>query len=395
MLLFACLATCGCQWGGRHKTQLERESRVLEDRNNYLLAQLDQAQDDLKCLREENEMLQRGLTEAGSDYGGPRSRTRSDDRRRERDRDSEIPDEPPVLKVTVPDQSEFRSETPDAFRAPGGEASQEKSEEGSSFERGAPPRGGEGSDATPPGNEDREKSEEPGLLPGFPSAPSGPELSLRTSSEGVVGIDVGELFLEKITGLTDAPNEEGFSLVVRPRDKSGRPLPAAAPISVAVIDPAVPDESARVARWDFEPWETASVYEPTPDGPGFRLRLRWPENRPKHKELHLFVRYTTADGRRVQAEAPLDLGRLAIAEPPGGGWQRKVAPEPRHEPEPPREIARFRERPRPVVDEAPAWNQASDDRRTSTDSNTAVRRSEEPKQVAKRLKRPVWSPDRE
>ena len=38
------------------------------------------------------------------------------------------------------------------------------------------------------------------------------------------------------------------------------------------------------------------------------LELPWPADPPVHGQLYLFVRYTTSDGRKLQAEGPIEIG---------------------------------------------------------------------------------------
>ena len=45
--------------------------------------------------------------------------------------------------------------------------------------------------------------------------------------------------------------------------------------------------------------------------------MAWPADPPKHNRLHLFVRYVTADGRRLEANAPIDV---ALAGERQAGW---------------------------------------------------------------------------
>ena len=36
--------------------------------------------------------------------------------------------------------------------------------------------------------------------------------------------------------------------------------------------------------------------------------MAWPDGPPKHHKLHVFVRYVTADGRKLQTDGPIDVG---------------------------------------------------------------------------------------
>jgi hypothetical protein len=106
--------------------------------------------------------------------------------------------------------------------------------------------------------------------------------------------------------------DQGILVVVEPRDRKGRTIDAPAEMSVVVIDPAVEGDAARVARWDFTPAETAA------------LTTVWPADPPAHNKLHLFVRYVTADGRKLQAERPIEV---ALAGDKTARWNPDQEPE--------------------------------------------------------------------
>ena len=83
-----------------------------------------------------------------------------------------------------------------------------------------------------------------------------------------------------------------------------------------VYDPAVRNEervAVLVGRWDF----TAAGARWLPAAPArtaqVHLTMAWPKGPPKHHKLHVFVRYIAADGRKLQADGPIDIGR---AKPP-------------------------------------------------------------------------------
>ena len=74
--------------------------------------------------------------------------------------------------------------------------------------------------------------------------------------------------------------------------------------TIVLIDPAVPGEGGRYARWDFAADGTAGLYRPAqgtaPAGAYFELP--WPDAPPAHDRLKLFVRVTTVDGTKLEAE---------------------------------------------------------------------------------------------
>jgi hypothetical protein len=94
--------------------------------------------------------------------------------------------------------------------------------------------------------------------------------------------------------------DQGLLVVVEPRDLSGNILSLPGDINVALFDPALSGEQARLARWDFVAAETEGMVR-TGSQPGIHLRLPW-KSTPAHDRLKVFVRYTTRDGRKLQTE---------------------------------------------------------------------------------------------
>jgi len=104
------------------------------------------------------------------------------------------------------------------------------------------------------------------------------------------------------------PGDEGIRFMLEPRDAQGHILAAPGEVSVVALDPAAEGEAARVARWDFPAHEIARRFRKG----GFLLEALWPAP-PKHNDLHLFVRYTTRDGRRIEIDRPI---RVALSGSP-------------------------------------------------------------------------------
>jgi hypothetical protein len=111
--------------------------------------------------------------------------------------------------------------------------------------------------------------------------------------------------------------DAGVSVLIEPRDAHGRLVPAAGPVSVVVLDRGRSGDAARVARWDFTAEQISTLYRKTPYGEGIYLEMPWPGSPPERGHLHLFVRYTTQDGRNLEASCELDVA-LPRREP---AWQ--------------------------------------------------------------------------
>jgi len=187
-------------------------------------------------------------------------------------------------------------------------------------------------------------------------------------------------------------------------------VPAAGRISVVVLDRGTSGEAARVARWDFTEEQTASLYRRTPHGEGLYLEMPWPGEPPARSHLHLFVRYSTKDGRSVEASREID-----VALPPQRqqGWTRLSTSA--SEPEPVQTAKTWQQKPRryedapvqPATAEEPAREPPPRALRTaarepaaaSADETTTkeLASTEKPaataaRSSAVRLERPVWSP---
>jgi len=175
--------------------------------------------------------------------------------------------------------------------------------------------------------------------------------------------------------------DEGLNLLIEPRDAEGRLVAAAAPVSVVVLDPALTGEAARVARWDFAAEEIAARLATTTDGQGILLEAAWPAGPPNHSRLHVFVRYTTDDGRRVEADRAIEVA-LAGEEAPR--WQPALA----KAAAPPAARTTAEERQR----RAATQTEPSPTEPTRTASRPAQPRSHD--RPAAKLQPPVWSPDR-
>ena len=155
------------------------------------------------------------------------------------------------------------------------------------------------------------------------------------------------------------PGDEGIALRLQPRDAQGRLVEAPGKVAVVVLDPALQGESARVARWDFSAAQTSTRFRGSGTARGIHLNAAWPAAAPSHGELHVFVRYTTVDGRRFEMDQPIHVAL------PGERVPRWVATDPLIEP--PSPTVRLPQ-PQPV-------------RTASRPAEPSVRR-------------PEWSPDR-
>ena len=315
-----CLAAIGCRTDPRIAA-LEQELRLHEDRIYQLQDCLEDANNDLASCRQENQVPRGGpgtadveidvAPEPLSDDGisPPKPSTQREPIKRPAPETRPKSDAKPDLKIDLPDLLQPPA-TP-SRPSPGVPGIGETPESGGTAPKFQP------------------NSDKSGRLPPRVDPPS--DADPESARADMIALS------DLLTAGFDADGrsgDEGLSVVVQPRDVDGRWMTAAAPISVVVIDPALSGQDARVARWDFSAKQTAQLYRKLGSGEGFHLELPWPSGVPLHRRLRLFVRYTTADGRRLHADKPIEVALAADPAAPGPfptspspTWRRKASGE--------------------------------------------------------------------
>jgi hypothetical protein len=172
------------------------------------------------------------------------------------------------------------------------------------------------------------------------------------------------------------PGDEGIRLVLELRDGRGRILDAPGEVVVVALDPALEGEAARVARWDFPADEIARRFR----NGGIRLEALWPTP-PKHNDLQLFVRYTTRDGRRIEAEHPIRIALLG--EPPKHWSPTEPRPMPTVKPAPDPEPGPNLQAGQPLDSSNPLTPQVRLSQRSASAANATPK-----------VQPPAWSPYR-
>jgi hypothetical protein len=107
--------------------------------------------------------------------------------------------------------------------------------------------------------------------------------------------------------------DEGLTLMVEPRDAAGELVKATGTISVVAMDPVQQGDAARVARWDFQPDELSQHFRNSSLAQGYQFELPWPAGRPDSRDLRLFVRYTSEEGRRITVDTPVSIRHTSQA----------------------------------------------------------------------------------
>ncbi|HVX64406.1 MAG TPA: hypothetical protein VHC19_27530 [Pirellulales bacterium] len=284
-VLLAVTAT-GCR-ANISQELLEQELRMQEDKIYEQQGQIEEYQAQLESCRRENRTLLKSTPIATS----PRAESR-------RKGHSPSEGELSLPDVQVPGEAAPPYDGPPLISPPDPQVPE--GERPRSEERFSPPNMQLPSTSATPGDHMQLPDYE---LPDDDEAP----LDDRTAAGDVVT----QITLNrKLTGGHNAdgePGDDGLMVVVEPLDAAGQLLEIPGPVSVVVLDPAQQGEAARVARWDFTAEEAAEHMKRTPMGDGLHFELRWPHSPPVNRELNLYVRYTTPDGKKLQVEKTIDI----------------------------------------------------------------------------------------
>jgi hypothetical protein len=278
------LLALGCRTNP-NQVLLEQESRLLEDRIYQLEAQLDDSCAAREATIRENESLKKEL--AVGDRGPGR-------------------------------------DAPGSSGAPGGSSSGPSITPPSDIPRS---RRSEAPNLEAPTIELPEPSDTPPEeLPGTPGGPpsGAPKVGPTGDSSAANGVPTKLIINKRLTGGLDRDGhngDEGVLVVVEPRDAQGQLVKGPGDVSIVLMDPALEGSAQRVARWDFSADEVPSHFQSTPLGQGLRFQLAWPAEPPKNRQLQLFVRYTTPEGAKINADVPIDV--RAPGDPPGADREAK------------------------------------------------------------------------
>lgn len=289
-------ALLGCQTP-RIVRDLERENRELENKIWELAGLLEDKQAELEACRRQSERQGTGGTETRT----PKRAEDAAPRWPERAEPPPLPrrdglpgiDISPPLQESSPEQALPGSQTPST--APGAFIPPDSSTALPQFpdttRNEVPARGTEGVSALAVSRGEIAKATGRVRQGG-----SDEVTALVLHPEWVRGID-----------LDGRPGDDGIQVLLQPMDDRGDILAAAAPVSVVVLDPQLSGLSARIARWDLHPDEVRSYFVQRGGTSGYLLDLPWPAEPPVHGQLLAFARYTTADGRKLEAQAEVNV----------------------------------------------------------------------------------------
>ncbi len=293
--LFVCVATIGCRSNNSDRAYLYQELREQEDEIYALEDLIDQYEAKVASCRRANQALRR----EGSEGQG------------EGNSSSSVPGtfQPPRIDFVPPSDSD--TDAP-AYEPPDEPLSE------------------------PPGTLPLETPEYE--MPDVPDVPRTDDSEIRQSSYHEHGPredaprrgasrlrftqdeeEITDYRLDHITlnrQLTGAhnrdghPGDEGVYIVIEPRNAADQVIDVPGKLTIVVMDPAKRGPDARIARWDYTMEEAADTFRKSLFGRGMHLELPWPAEPPQGRELSLFVRMATADGRRLIAEKRIQADPL-------------------------------------------------------------------------------------
>lgn len=97
----------------------------------------------------------------------------------------------------------------------------------------------------------------------------------------------------------DDDADDGLVLLLLPKNERGQMVPAAAALSIVVLDPAREGAAARIGRWDYSAAEIKQKIQPLGTNQGIQLTLPWNGPDPSADRVIVFARYTFENGRQV------------------------------------------------------------------------------------------------
>lgn len=367
-----CLALAGCRTDPSILL-LERQNRLLEDEVYRLRGMIQDY---------EEGMSQNCVAADGGDTGKIReSAAEQDESPSPRGGKSRSSRSIPGPTVEMPGEALPPNEIPETLQRPAGTRAPIESDRQNPPEKIIRPRESPG-----PNLPDTQGTEKNGMNKSSGYYPQGGlESQAKADSR-----DVRQLVINRmLTGGFSANNRTGDSgvlAVIEPRDANGRRLEAPADVSVVIIDPSKTGPLAKLARWDFPAAETTKLFRGSGIARGMYVECPWPERPPENNRLHLYVRYTTRDGRKLEADQYVEV---ALPGEKPARWT-PADPEPQ---------------PAATRDRALASYQQTDSQATESDATVSTSDDSQPpprprsdrtalRDNSPANKRPVWSPER-
>ena len=107
--------------------------------------------------------------------------------------------------------------------------------------------------------------------------------------------------------------EQGLRMVLTCRTKQGEFAVAVGQVTIVALDPSLPGEQARVARWDISPAQVEKQIKQAPQPDGILFELAWPKEKPKGNVIDVFVRMEDGQGAKLQTRQQVQMDGMLYA----------------------------------------------------------------------------------
>ncbi len=111
-------------------------------------------------------------------------------------------------------------------------------------------------------------------------------------------------------------NYDGLHLEFQMLDAQNQIVLAAAPLTVMVTDPTLPEQQAVIAQWDYSAADIAEMINAGQAAISIPLNMEWEKGCPQNLKLQIHVMFVTSDGRRLVDRVYMNLEELAFAGQP-------------------------------------------------------------------------------
>ncbi len=105
----------------------------------------------------------------------------------------------------------------------------------------------------------------------------------------------------------EKPGDDGLYLVVTPMNAEGQVINQIGTLTVIVEDPTASKNNARVGAWEFTSEQLAELLEPVGASQGFHLSLPWPAKPPTCKDVSVYLRFASENGRTLVNQREVHL----------------------------------------------------------------------------------------
>ncbi|GAB5405984.1 MAG: hypothetical protein Aurels2KO_42150 [Aureliella sp.] len=105
--------------------------------------------------------------------------------------------------------------------------------------------------------------------------------------------------LSRSIDLDGKPGDDGVFLVLQPKNQLGQMVDEYAKLTVVVLDPALPEDRARIGFREYSPAEVKAKMTPIGAQAGIHLQLPWNGPNPRADRVIVFAKYTFSNEQEV------------------------------------------------------------------------------------------------